>query len=69
MLIAMVTSVSALRERVRAIFHRSDTRKAESAERRERWNQVISEHKQATKPGPAASAPPAAGAVTPRPVS
>jgi hypothetical protein len=62
----MVTSVSALRERVRAIFHRSDQRKAESADRRERWNQVISEHKQVSQPGPAASAPPVAGAATPR---
>jgi hypothetical protein len=65
MLVAMVTSVSALRQRVRAIFHRSDKLKAESAERRERWNQVITEHQRATKPEPAAIAPPAGGAAPP----
>ena len=67
MLVAMVTSVSALRQRVRAIFHRSDKLKADSAERRERWNQVISEHQRATKPEPAATAPPANGAATSTP--
>ena len=67
MLVAMVTSVSALRQRVRAIFHRSDKLKAESAERRERWNQVITEHQRASKPESAAIAPPAGGAATPSP--
>jgi hypothetical protein len=36
--------VSFFRQRAVALFHRNDQLKADSAERRERWNQVIAEH-------------------------
>lgn len=36
--------VSSFRQRALAVFHRNDQVKADSAERRERWNQVITEH-------------------------
>ena len=35
--------VSLFRQRAVALFHRTDQLKADSAERRERWNQVIAE--------------------------
>jgi hypothetical protein len=45
MLKALLSRVSFLRQRALALFHRTDQLKADSAERRERWNQVIAEHK------------------------
>jgi predicted anti-sigma-YlaC factor YlaD len=40
-----VLSCVVFRQRAVALFHRTDQLKADSAERRERWNQVIAEHK------------------------
>ena len=45
MIQALFSRVSLFRQRARALFHRTDQLKADSAERRERWNQVIAEHK------------------------
>jgi hypothetical protein len=45
MLQALFSRVSFFRQRAVALFHRTDQLKADSAERRERWNQVIAEHK------------------------
>ena len=45
MLQALFSRVSLFRRRAAALFHRTDQLKVDSAERRERWNQVISEHK------------------------
>ena len=45
MLQAVFSRLSFFRERAVALFHRTDQFKADSAERRERWNQVIAEHK------------------------
>ena len=36
--------VSSFRQRALGLFHRTDHLKDDSAERRERWNQVIAEH-------------------------
>ena len=49
MMQALFSRVSLLRERARALFHRTDQLKADSAERRERWNQVIAENKKDQK--------------------
>jgi len=40
---ALLSCVS-FRQRAFALFHRTDRLKANSDERRERWNQVIAEH-------------------------
>jgi DNA-binding LacI/PurR family transcriptional regulator len=45
MIHALFSHLSSLRHRALALFHRTDQRKADAAERRERWNQVIAEHK------------------------
>jgi hypothetical protein len=45
MLQALFSRVSFFRQRAVALFHRTDQLKADSAERRGRWNQVIAEHK------------------------
>jgi len=50
MMQALISRVSTLRQRALAIFHRSDALKAESAERRAKWNAAISEHKQGQQP-------------------
>jgi len=44
MLKELLARVSFLRHRTLTLSHRNDQRKADSAERRERWNQVIAEH-------------------------
>ncbi len=44
MIQALFSRVSFFRQRALARFHRIDQLKADSAERRERWNQVIAEH-------------------------
>ena len=41
---ALSSYVSSFRQRAVALFHRNDQLKADSDERRERWNQVIAEH-------------------------
>jgi hypothetical protein len=41
---AMFSCVAALRQRARAFLHRNDQLKADSAERRDRWNEVIGQH-------------------------
>jgi hypothetical protein len=45
MMQALFSHVSSFRQRAVALFHRTDQLKTDSAERRERWNQVIAEHK------------------------
>ena len=42
---ALFSYVSSFRQRAVALFHRNDQLKASADERRERWNQVIAEHK------------------------
>ena len=42
---ALSSYVSSFRRRAVALLHRNDQLKADSDERRERWNQVIAEHK------------------------
>ena len=44
MLQALLSRVSCFRQRAFGLFRRGDRLKADSAERRERWNQVIAEH-------------------------
>ncbi len=44
MLKALLARVPFLRHRALTLPHRNDQLKADSAERRERWNQVIAEH-------------------------
>jgi hypothetical protein len=44
MLSALFSPVSFFRQRVSALRHRNDRLKADAAERRERWKQVIAEH-------------------------
>jgi hypothetical protein len=44
MMHALFSHVSSFRQRALALFHRTDRLEADSAERRERWNQVIAEH-------------------------
>jgi hypothetical protein len=40
----LFSHVSSFRQRAVALFHRTDQLRSDSAERRERWNQVIAEH-------------------------
>jgi hypothetical protein len=44
MMKSLLSRVSFFRQRALALVHRTDQLKADSAERRERWNQVIAEH-------------------------
>ena len=44
MLKALLSRVSFLRQRAVMLAQRNDQLKADSEERRERWNQVIAEH-------------------------
>ena len=41
---ALLSYVSSLRQRAVTLLHRNDPLKANSDERRERWNQLIAEH-------------------------
>jgi hypothetical protein len=50
MIRTLFSRVSFFRQRAQALFHRSDALEAESAERRERWNQVIANHQRGLKP-------------------
>ena len=45
MIQALFSRASFFRQRASALFHRGDQLKAESAERRERWNEVIAQHR------------------------
>ncbi len=51
---ALFSSVSSFRQRALARFHRTDQLKSQSAERQERWNQVIAEHQKPLEPAKAA---------------
>lgn len=42
--------VSSARQRAVALFHRTDQLKADAAERRRGWNQVIAEHQKPLEP-------------------
>ena len=42
--------VSSFRQKAIALFHRADPLKAVSAERRQRWAQVIAEHRKPVEP-------------------
>ena len=55
MLKALLSRVSFFRQRASALAHRDDQLKADSAERRERWNEVIAEHQKPLGPQPAES--------------
>jgi hypothetical protein len=50
---ALSSYVSSFRQRAVALLHRNDQLKADSDERRERWNQVIAEHKKPLERPPA----------------
>ena len=56
MLKGLLSRVPFFRQRAPALSHRNDQLKADSAERRERWNEVIAEHQKPLGPQPAASA-------------
>jgi hypothetical protein len=45
MIRALFSQVSRFHQRTLARFHRTDQLKADAAERRERWNQLIDGHK------------------------
>jgi len=55
MLKALLSRVPFFRQRSSALSHRDDQLKADSAERRERWNEVIAEHQKPLGPQPAES--------------
>ena len=55
MLKALLSRVSFFRQRASALAHRDDQLKADSAERRERWNEVIAEHQKPLGPQTATS--------------
>jgi hypothetical protein len=57
MMQALFSPVSFLRQRVSTLLHRKDRLKASAAERRERWNRVIAEHRKPMdqQPGPSTS--------------
>jgi hypothetical protein len=42
---ALLSYVSSFRQRAAALFHRDDQLKVNADERRDRWNQVIAEHR------------------------
>jgi hypothetical protein len=54
---ALVSCVSAIRQRALAFLHRNDQRKVDSADRRDRWNEVIAEHQKAVDPHKDAAKP------------
>jgi hypothetical protein len=60
MLKALLSRVSFLRDRALRLSGRKDQLTADSAERRERWNQVIAEHQKPLGKQPE-TAPPATG--------
>jgi hypothetical protein len=58
MLKELLSRVSFLRHRVLTLSPRNDQLKADSAERREAWNQVIAEHQKPLGKQPGTSSPP-----------
>ena len=58
MLKELLSRVSFLRHRALTLTHRKDQLKADSAERRDRWNQVIAEHQKPLDKQAGTSAPP-----------
>jgi len=55
MLKALLSRVSFFRQRALTLSQRTDQLKADSAERRERWNQVIADHQKPLGPQDATS--------------
>ncbi|PYN72233.1 MAG: hypothetical protein DMD96_34965 [Candidatus Rokuibacteriota bacterium] len=55
MIQALFSRVSFFRQRAVALFYRADQLKADYGERRERWNQVIAEHKMDQQKGTSTS--------------
>ena len=51
---SLIPYISSFRQRARALFHRTDRVDAASAERRQRWTEVIAEHRKPLKPQEAA---------------
>jgi hypothetical protein len=45
---SLLSYVSSFRQRALALFHRPSPVSADAAERRERWNQTIAEHRKPT---------------------
>ena len=45
---SLMSYVSSFRQRALTLFHRTDPVSSDAAERRERWNQTIAEHKKLT---------------------
>ena len=58
MLKALLARVSFLRHRALSLSNRNDQLKADSDERRERWNRVIAEHQKPLDQQKGTSAPP-----------
>ena len=55
MLKGLLSRVPFFRQRAPALSQRNDQLKADSAERRDRWNEVIAEHQKPLGPQPAES--------------
>jgi hypothetical protein len=62
MIRALFSQVSRFHQRTLARFHRTDQLKADAAERRERWNQVIAEHQKPLEHSERTSRPSTGGA-------
>jgi len=58
MLKALLSRVSFFRQRALALSQRKDQLQADSAERRERWNQVIADHQKPLDQPKGPSTPP-----------
>jgi hypothetical protein len=62
MMQALFAPVSFLRQHVSTLLNRKDRLKADAAERRERWNRVIAEHRDPLEQQPGPSTPSSGGA-------
>jgi hypothetical protein len=58
MLKALLSRVSFLRQRAVMLAQRNDQLKADSDDRRTRWNQVIADHQKPLEKQPSTSSPP-----------
>ena len=47
---SLIPYISSFRQRATALFHRTDPLKATADERRQRWTQVIAEHRKPLEP-------------------
>lgn len=47
---SLIPYISSFRQRATALFHRTDLLKATADERRQRWTQVITEHRKPVEP-------------------